>query len=177
MCYRYVLIEDIDGVGLFSVCDGHNGVEISTFVSYELTVFFKKKIEEAIASKNDTHNSKGSQCPDDAYYLNAPKMPALTERNHSFMEFYNRSMDCVIHPNCDVRDKYFDRQLGKILNSIRDTPLVKRKNYGPLCYIENNKINFNRMIQDEMYLLDYKSLKKARKMVCTFYPFMFLLIF
>lgn len=83
------------------------------------------------------------------------------------MEFYNKSKDCVIHANCDVRDKYFNRKLGKILDSISETPLVKKKSYGPLCYIEHNEINYNRMIQDEIYFLDYRSLKKARKMVCT----------
>lgn len=112
------------------------------------------------------YSNNPKNCPAKDYYLNDPKLPKLSERNESFMEFYNKSLDCVVHRNCDVRHEYFDKKLKDILHSIRGTALVKKYNYRPSCYIESNEINFNKLIHDEIYFMDYKAVKETRLVVC-----------
>lgn len=79
--------EDVNGVGIYAICDGHGGPEISIFTSHYFENALKKKIFDAINLKNDNkklsyYSYKLNHCKSDKEYFNyEPEKPKIHSRN------------------------------------------------------------------------------------------------
>lgn len=101
---------------------------------------------------------------------NQLKSPSsLTQRKSSFRKSYTN--DCKSNGNCNRDQEVY---LNKLSSNIRNKDNflnnnnnnnVKPLTYDAKCYIENGKINFGKLISDEVLAADFELVKVAKKNV------------
>lgn len=108
-----------------------------------------------------------SDCPeDDKENTNQSKSSStLTQRKPSFRKSFTD--DCVANGNCKPdQEVYFNkisstRNKDNFLNNNNNNN-IKPPTYDGKCYIENGRINFGKMLTDEVLAADYELVKKAK---------------
>lgn len=185
---RFVIDENINndtGVSFFAIFDGHGGDFASEFAKDILVQNLFNKIIET----SNILRGKGQQSPtkcsrpigeksDDANdgeqsnNNNGDSGSNLAQRRKSFkktvsLEDDDRAVPGPLEPS-DLIAKLngLTRPLTKedflTPNKAAKTP-AKPKQYEAQCYIENNVINFGKMITDEVLAADYTLVEKAKK--------------
>lgn len=127
-------------------------------------------ILKGISTPPSAHLIK-TDCADDE--KDSAKSPStLTQRKASFRKSYTD--DCVSTGNCNRDQEVF---LNKLNSNVRNKESllnnnnnnnVKPQTFGGKCYIENGKINFGKMLTDEVLAADFELVKVAKKTVSQF---------
>lgn len=99
-----------------------------------------------------------------------PASSTLTQRRPSFRKSFTD--DCVSNGNCNREQEVYLNKLNSnvrtkesFLNNNNNNNL-KPQTYDGKCYIENGKINFGKMLTDEVLAADFELVKVAKKTVC-----------
>lgn len=126
-------------------------------------------------TENEKETNKDKESDDEAKDtvtndLNSEKIKTATaERRQSFKKSLSTADDCQgAKSNCNRDQDVFLNKLNSIVRT-RDSFLKKEKTtrpqqYQAQCYIDKDrKINFGKMITDEVLAVDYKLVEKAKK--------------
>lgn len=107
-----------------------------------------------------------------------PKVPStLTQRRNSFRKSLSQVDDCIQNGNCN-RDQ--EAYLNKLASSVRTKDYFLNNNnnnnlkpptFDGKCYVENGKINFGKMLTDEVLAADFELVKVAKKTVSLIFVF------
>lgn len=170
---RFVLEENINntGISFFAIFDGHGGEFAADYAKDFLVQNLLNKIIDASNTlkgiTTPSHSIK-SDCPeDDKENINQSKLSAtITQRRPSFRKSFTD--DCLSNGNCN-RDQ--DVFLNKLSSNVRNKDYflnnnnnnIKPQTYDGKCYIENGKINFGKMLTDEVLAADFELVKVAKK--------------
>lgn len=105
------------------------------------------------------------------------KSPAM-KRKSSFRKSYSTDEDCMVKGNCNRDPDVYINKINSLLrtkenflfgqSNSHNSP-TKPKKFEAKCYIENGKINFGKMVTDEVLAADYKLVAAAKKMVFILY--------
>lgn len=94
----------------------------------------------------------------------------LTQRKASFRK--SLTDDCVSNGNCNRDPEVFLNKLTSsvrnkenFLNNNNNANNVKPQTYDGKCYIEKGKINFGKILSDEVLAADFELVKVAKKTV------------
>lgn len=126
------------------------------------------KIEEAARLMNSkTQNYDQTDCKNDSEYNTKKfrKLIPLNERSDKFIKFYNTAFDCLWNETCSMNTTGFKNKIYETISKVKTKTYAMEKNYQAKCYIENGKINYTKMISDELSLIEYNVLRMAQKMV------------
>uniref|UniRef100_A0A0K8TR79 Putative serine/threonine protein phosphatase n=1 Tax=Tabanus bromius TaxID=304241 RepID=A0A0K8TR79_TABBR len=187
---RFVIDENINsntGISFFAIFDGHGGEFAADFAKDILVDNLYKKIIES------TNIVKGNSPSASTYeggspYVNRKNQPeetklenkenesntALARRRESFKKSYSTAEDCAASKNATKETDVFTSKLNALIRPLaKDNMLNVNNNNGgnvkapqifdAKCYIENGKINFGKMITDEVLSADFKLVETAKK--------------
>lgn len=173
------------GISLFAIFDGHGGemaadfakdilienllnkiTETSNILTGKSSPVSNKSIENIKTIKNEDSDSEKDKEKD--------KESKLSQRRSSFRKTYSMTEECINKANCSNPDQDL-LILNKLTSIVR--PMTrdgtsqeskKPQSYEAKTYIENGKINFGKMMTDEVLAADYKLVEQAKKTVRTF---------
>lgn len=197
--FRFVIDENINntGISFFAIFDGHGGEFAADYAKdYLVQNLYNKIIETSnvlrgkgptddVASKYRLNASSKADCSanDTSNKENIPKndetqTTSLVQRRSSFKKSYSTAEDCGPKGNCNRDSDVFMDKLNSIIrtkdhfmtNNNNNNNNGKPQTYAGKCYIENGKINFGKMLTDEVLAADYKLVEAAKKTVCLLYP-------
>lgn len=94
----------------------------------------------------------------------------IAQRKSSFRKSFTD--DCVSNGNCNREQEVY---LNKLNSNVRNKDYflnnnnnnLKPQTYDGKCYIENGKINFGKMLTDEVLAADFELVKVAKKTVSS----------
>lgn len=191
--FRFVVDENINntGISFFAVFDGHGGEFAADYAKdYLVPNLYNKIIETSnvLRGKGATDdvdskyrlNSNKQECFDDNNKENIQNnaddkatQSSLVQRRSSFKKSYSTAEDCGPKGNCNRDSDVFMDKLNSIIrpkdhfnnNNNNNNSNDKPQTYAGKCYIENGKINFGKMLTDEVLAADYKLVEAAKKTV------------
>ncbi|XP_037029412.1 protein phosphatase 1L-like [Bradysia coprophila] len=173
---RFVLEENVNntGVSFFAIFDGHGGEFAADYAKDFLVQNLLSKITAASNSLRGIvtpSQSTKTDCPDDdkENTSNQPKPSStLTQRRPSIRK--SLTDDCVSNGNCNREQELYLNKLGSsirnkesFLNNNNNNNNVKPQTFDGKCYVENGKINFGKMLTDEVLAADFELVKTAKK--------------
>lgn len=167
--FRFSFNENIgNNIGFFSVFDGHSGDLTVKFIHNYVEQNLLIKIKEASRLiNNSTEPYNKTDCKTDSEYY-AKKLKTiipLNERSDEFMKFYNTAYNCLWNQSCSMNTIGFRNKMFETISNIKNKTYEQEKNYPAKCYVESGKINYTKMILDELLLIDYNVLMMAKKLV------------
>lgn len=130
-----------------------------------------------ITTDSDKYRSNvKSDCGNDDNKENsAQKTPdsSTAQRRASFKKSHSTAEDCPPKGNCNREPDVFMDKINSIIrtkdhflnNNNNNNVAAKPQTYEGKCYIENGKINFGKMLTDEVLAADYKLVEAAKKTV------------
>lgn len=188
----YVIDESVrnTGISFFAIFDGHGGEYAAVFARDHLIENLYKKIEDAsdiITGKVPPPSPmlRRANCPANEdneeveerkdtvkENLESGKLNAAqAQRRSSFKKSLSTTDDCNgAKSNCNREEDVFLNKLNAIVRT-KDSFLRKEKNAKPQqfearCYIDKDrKINFGKLVTDEVLAADYKLVERAKKEV------------
>lgn len=184
------------GISFFAIFDGHGGEYAAVFAKDYLVENLYKKIvqtNDIVTGKvppPSPYLRRMSKCPNEiipeADELNTQqkdtiqadeKLAAATaQRRSSFKKSLSTADDCNgPKSNCNRDQDIFINKLGGVVRTKEsflktNNNNVKPQQYEARCYIDkDNKINFGKMITDEMLAADFKLIEIAKKDVSKYF--------
>lgn len=104
-------------------------------------------------------------CKSDNEYNQPKNSLALDERSEDFKAFYQVAVTCLSKANCTMQTPGFQQKFAELIEISKGQEIKLQKNYEPKCYVKNGKIDYKKMIIDELLLVEYYSLNLAREFV------------
>lgn len=192
---RFVIDENINstGISFFAIFDGHGGDFAAVFAKdYLVQNLYNKIIETsnvlrgitpaATPTRNQNDESdcggekpstSGEQQKEVEEEKPSSVQNASAQRRASFKKSYSTTDDCTgPKSNCNRDQDVFMNKLNSIVRT-KDSFLknnnnnnnVRPKTFEGKCYIDKGKINFGKMITDEVLAADYKLVETAKRTV------------
>lgn len=132
------------------------------YAEYDMSPYLKRKASiaeelnkenELLARRRDSLRKSHSTTDD----CNANKSPNANRRE---ADVFTSKLNSLMRGGVGVKDDF--------LNNNKDSgrggsPIAPPPNFDAKCYIENNRINFGKLITDEVLAADYKLVEAAKK--------------
>uniref|UniRef100_A0A1L8DJT2 Putative serine/threonine protein phosphatase n=2 Tax=Nyssomyia neivai TaxID=330878 RepID=A0A1L8DJT2_9DIPT len=175
---RFVINENINkgtGIALFGIFDGHAGDLAADYAKDALMKSVLNKIIDAHGIINGKEPDVVVQKPkEDADESNKENVAVdkNTQRKNSFRKSYSSfTEDCIQLGNCKQEPDIYN--LNALCRPLTKESLLGQSNSSqkaerpPVldakCYIEDGKINFGKLLTDEVLVADYDLLQLAKK--------------
>lgn len=175
---RFVVDENINnstGISMFAVFDGHGG-EFAADYAKDILVqnLYNKITESAVIAKSKKSPTNGEEteendlnCGDSRKAVNEEPPPGLVQRKPSqkkrSVDDFNRNANNQI--DSDILGKLKPKDGFSMFKQTAsgDAP-PPPKTFEAKCYVQNgSKINYGKMITDEVLSADHKLVEKAKK--------------
>lgn len=180
---RFVILEQINGsdVNFFAIFDGHGGSMAAEFAKEILVQNLQNKIIEISnimsgKTKPEETESKEDDCIDKEKKEESTKQPPsplnAAQRRKSFKKSLSKDdYTTDIGAGNQISDPELLLKLNinrpitreNIFQSNKSFKAPKPKQYEAKCYIDGDKINFGKLLTDEVIAADYALVEKAKK--------------
>ncbi|CAD7079940.1 unnamed protein product [Hermetia illucens] len=186
---RFVLDENISnntGIAFFAIFDGHGGEFAADFAKDMLVPSLYNKIIETtnllkspslLNEDNAFLRRRGSRREENpqisVHDENKENVPVSLRRKDSLRKAHSTMDDCARSNVPEKPTDVFTSQLNSLIRPLTKDNLLNVNNNTNIlkpppsldakCYIENGKINFGKMITDEVLATDYKLVEAAKK--------------
>ncbi|KAL5280861.1 PPM1L family protein [Megaselia abdita] len=186
---RFIIEENVNnntGISLFAVFDGHGGEFAADFARDILIKNIFLKIQEIKLVLNQEGlkqqfesspymNRKFSQktCENKENKIN--NNDVASQRRASFKKSISNADDSTLTKDTPLESDIYTQKINSLIRplgsnnlfNINNNDLSKQKapppKYEAHCYLENGKVNFGKLISDEVLAADYKLVEAAKK--------------
>lgn len=165
---RFIINENVtDRIGLFAVFDGHGSDYVVNLVHAHVRENLIRKIQKAVQLQPVAIPDLQIffNCKPNYQYFKIKPVINVSEKDPKFLKFYNIAISCLANLSCTMQTPGFQERLQEQLVSNINKVYEIEKNYDAMCYLENGEINYQKMLIDELLLVEYFSLTLTRELV------------